>query len=217
MEIIREQQSRSIEITGEQAQQRSLQPRIQKVDGTLRQIQSNKEHLEPKVVALGPFNWGNDQEHLKPMERYKNIAAGWFMSLATNKKEDNIAEVEANKVYNDFIKEATRVSSPIECYADGCFILHFIHLIVEGWPDHLSKSSPRLNPRDIVRDMFLLENQIPFSILKALMGIQSGLEFEMSSISAFIFIFFLDQYEFYSRQISCFRVPIFIFKELFFA
>ncbi|RWR76644.1 UPF0481-like protein [Cinnamomum micranthum f. kanehirae] len=212
VEIIEEQQRRSIKITGEQEQPRSSKPRIQKVDGTLRQIQSNNEHFEPKVVALGPYNWGNDQEHLKPMERYKNIAAGWFISLATNKKEDNVTEVDANKVYDDFIIKATSESSPIQCYADpksirdrfggetfmrrmfldGCFILHFIHLVVvQGWPDHLSKSGLRLNQQDIVRDMFLLENQIPFSILNALMKIPSN-PFDKPFDPDFILIWNLD-------------------------
>ena len=53
-------------------------------------------------------------------------------------------------------------------FLDGCFIIRFIDLVVNG--SNLSESG-YLNQPLIMRDMFLLENQIPFSILKALMGL----------------------------------------------
>ena len=90
-------------------------------------------------------------------------------------------------------------------FLDGCFILHFIHLLLKG------------RPMICLRVALILINKIliSFSILNALMRIPSPLELDWESISTFISLFFLDPHEFYTRQISCFRVPIFIFNELF--
>ena len=90
------------------------------------------------------------------MEPYKEIAARWFVSLATgnNYADAVITKEESNNVYNKFINAKVRtgvLSSPRDCYADdfmdrynqadlmgmmffldGYFILHFIHLLVEG-------------------------------------------------------------------------------------
>lgn len=129
-------------------------PRMQKVARILREIKSNKKCFDPLVVSLGPYH--NGEERLMPMEHSKKVTARWFISLAAeNKPADTVPGFEAKTIYRKFITEVTSKSSPRECYAnmfleeiqfeefmrmmflDGCFILHFVHLVVKGseeWP-----------------------------------------------------------------------------------
>ncbi|XXG50469.1 hypothetical protein AAC387_Pa02g4472 [Persea americana] len=79
------------------------------------------------------------------MESYKEVAARWFFSHSGGNKSVQ----EANVVYHKFVAEVTRESSLKGYYADhqddigeedfmqmmfldGCFILHFIHLVLNG-------------------------------------------------------------------------------------
>ncbi|RWR74677.1 UPF0481-like protein [Cinnamomum micranthum f. kanehirae] len=213
-----------INIMKGEAPQTRAKPLIQKVSRTLREIESNKSCFDPLVVSLGPYHHG--QERLMQMEDYKSVAARWFVSLAThNKPPGTITDMEVQVAYQHFITVA-RESCPTHCYADkffllkftyndfmrmmfldGCFILHFIHLVVEG-SDELSNTS-HLNQPLILRDMFLLENQIPYSILKALMSLLQPNQ--SNEINRFIELVFLLQHK---QPRSCSN-PINLFIEFF--
>ena len=232
IEMMNEQEERSIKITNEQAEQPTRpKTRIQKVDKTLLQIGSNNTCFYPLVVSLGPYHHG--KEHLLPMERYKNVAARWFISLVMNKRASTITEMvdQANGVYDKFIEKAPSVSSLIESYdaaeflptfeaedfmrmmfLDGCFILHFIHLALYGRSGEVLESSHLLNQPLIVRDMFLLENQIPYPILNALMSLLPDQEIPKAWIMEFIFTFFLPPFEFNFSAIGFWRVLVLIFE-----
>ncbi|XXG50479.1 hypothetical protein AAC387_Pa02g4482 [Persea americana] len=185
-------------------------PRIQRVAITLREIKSNETCFDPLVVSFGPYHHG--KARLMPMENHKEIAARWFVSLANNNlSADAITESGARTTYDQFVEAATKESSPRDCYddkfiteiefkdfmrmmfLDGCFILHFIHLVVT-WSDELFKSG-HLNQPLILRDMFLLENQIPYSILTALISLLPKKSMESSEIENFIDRVFLPQHE----------------------
>ncbi|XXG50466.1 hypothetical protein AAC387_Pa02g4469 [Persea americana] len=191
-----------IEIFNEQEPQSGRKPRIQKVAETLRLIESNKTCFNPWLVSFGPYHHGED--HLKPMERYKKVAAGWFLSIATGNNRANaiMNEKVVNNVYDKFVAEVTRESSPRDYYAntfmeeynqekfmkmmflDGCFILYFIHLFVERPHGERLLDRSHLNGQAILRDMFLLENQIPYTVLKALMSLvpNQSIESETSNV-----------------------------------
>ncbi|XXG50477.1 hypothetical protein AAC387_Pa02g4480 [Persea americana] len=158
IDIVNQQELRRlIKMTEEQAEQ-STRPktRIQKVDKTLR-TESNSQCFDPLVVSLGPYHHG--KEHLMSMEQYKNVAAAWFILFATGNLANDITNMEAINIYQKFVEKATSK----DCYADnfddkyneadlmrmmfldGCFILHFIHLLVTGSSDDLTKSSHNLD------------------------------------------------------------------------
>ncbi|XXG51807.1 hypothetical protein AAC387_Pa03g0298 [Persea americana] len=207
-------------IKGEDPPGRS-KPRIQEAVETLSQIESNKTCFHPYVVSFGPYHHG--KHHLKPMEHYKEVASRWFISLtAGNNRADAITNEEAKNVYDKFIAEVPSVSSLRECYADGavdsyneadflrmmfldgCFILYFIHLVVKG-PDDLSKKSHYLNQPLIIRDMFLFENQIPYSILTALMSLNPE-HCGHGRVVHFIYMIFLPPRGFALHVITSFRL-----------
>eukprot|EP00268_Persea_americana_P051194 TRINITY_DN5633_c0_g1_i21.p1 TRINITY_DN5633_c0_g1~~TRINITY_DN5633_c0_g1_i21.p1 ORF type:complete len:348 (-),score=26.14 TRINITY_DN5633_c0_g1_i21:143-1186(-) len=96
-------------------------------------------------------------------------------------------------------------------FLDGCFILHFIHLVVNGWSDDVS-SSNHLIPKHIVRDMFLLENQIPYRILSVLMNLMDVKKDLRVWIMEFIFRVVLPPFEFNFSVMGCWRV-LFVIDE----
>ncbi|RWR74670.1 upf0481 protein [Cinnamomum micranthum f. kanehirae] len=212
--------------------QTKAKPQIQKVAGILRETESNQTCFDPLVVSFGPYHHGKPR--LRPMESYKEVAARWFFSLsAGNKPKKSISDVEVKNVYDKFVAEATKELSPRENYADnfidiynqaefmkmmfldGCFILYFIHHLVVKVTDDLPESG-HLNQRHILRDMFLLENQIPYSILKALMSLLPNRSFDDDVIIEFIYVVFLPPYEINLNNIGFFKLLFFIFKNMFF-
>ena len=112
IDIINKEHKRLTEKTGNQAdeQQTRRRTQIRKADKRLRD--SNRTCFDPSVVSFGPFHHGKPE--LDQMESYKSISAVWFISLATGKRANDIAEIESN-VYQKFIEKAKL--SPRGCYA----------------------------------------------------------------------------------------------------
>ncbi|KAA8518026.1 hypothetical protein F0562_015493 [Nyssa sinensis] len=147
-------------------------PKMQKVPRKLRKIESNKECFDPLVVSIGPYHHGKPE--LEPMEKFKILWAQQYAKLS---------QVPIGILYN---KVAEVARDARECYLvgstdeigdeafarmmflDGCFVLHFIYCIIEGKQKDLKIKS---NDTALVRrDLFLLENQVPFQVLEALMS-----------------------------------------------
>lgn len=206
-----------IEKTDKQEGERKRKPRIQ----TVAHNKSDKTPFCPSVAKFGPYHHTDSSDSLN---KDKNLAARWFISLATGKRPANsITPVEAKTIYNNFFEAATKsCPSPTDCYIpkifskptfmrmmflDGCFILHFIHLVVRGSND-LSETS-HLNRQQIVRDMFLLENQIPYTILETLISLlpghsnESNQRIEAKDMDEFIEKIFFPRHEFPSSSMTC--------------
>ncbi|CAK7324135.1 unnamed protein product [Dovyalis caffra] len=144
------------------------EPIIPGVPSELREVEKNKDCYMPRVVSIGPCHHG--KEELEKMEKLKIQIAGQFV-------EDE--RVIAEEMYRK-VKEL--VGYARECYAeelthqfndekfaqmmflDGCFILDF-------FDNELEKKKIR-NEEEVAlvkRDLFLLENQLPFQVLLPLM------------------------------------------------
>ncbi|RWR75428.1 UPF0481-like protein [Cinnamomum micranthum f. kanehirae] len=175
-------------IIEEPGPRRTSKPLVQTVAQTLRGISRNKTCFDPSVVSFGPYH--RDKPHLKPMERYKEVTALWFIKPSDNPVKA-ITREEAKQVYDEFVAKVPSVSSLRGCYTDkfvrtindaefmhmmfldGCFMLYFIRLFLDQSSDLLETS--HLNRPLILRDMFLLENQIPYSVLVALKSLKPSL------------------------------------------
>ncbi|KAF8398279.1 hypothetical protein HHK36_017206 [Tetracentron sinense] len=148
--------------------------RIQKVPPMLREIQANKTCYDPSVVAIGPYHHGKPQ--LELAEKLKTTTARQFVS-------------ESGKDITVFYKRVAEVAGDArKCYAegstdnfddiaftkmmflDGCFILYLIDFTVNKKPNHMKMKCHDI--AFVLRDLFLLENQIPFLVLKALMSLR---------------------------------------------
>ena len=158
---------------GDNAMHGCPKPKIQKVIFWLRDHKDFKKYFEPRVVSLGPIHLGMPKYQLG--EKYKLVLACDFIKSSGkgirdlySKIEEKIKElrdcyeVEVTKDYND-------ESLAWLLFLDGCAVLQYIYCATH-------KKFKDLNIKmDFVvfgqQDIFLLENQLPYRLLKWLMSL----------------------------------------------
>ncbi|KAI3801322.1 hypothetical protein L1987_29426 [Smallanthus sonchifolius] len=135
----------------------------------------NRECYEPAVVSLGPYH--HNRTELAQAERYKLMTLEEFR-LSCSKTigflYNKVFEVvqDARKCYIDGSTDAyddeefTRMM-----LRDGCFVLFFIECISHASNKKLLNNDylGALGVANVTRDIFLLENQIPFAVLEVLL------------------------------------------------
>ncbi|KAD3068351.1 hypothetical protein E3N88_36231 [Mikania micrantha] len=137
----------------------------------------NQAYYQPAVVSLGPYH--HNQPELAQAEKYKLITLEEF-GLSCNKTMgflyNKVFQVvdDARKCYiggstdgyND--EEFTRMM-----LRDGCFVLFYIDCISSGNNKILLNNEylGALGFANVTRDIFLLENQIPFVVLEVLLAL----------------------------------------------
>ncbi|XP_073261503.1 UPF0481 protein At3g47200-like [Populus alba] len=155
-----------------------------KVPSTIRQIKQNEQCYDPSLVSIGPYHHGKDE--LKEMEKLKVTFARQFVEETVNdvnqerykeKYQEMYRRVEqmASRVRKYYIEDASSQLKNEEfaqmMFFDGCFILQFLFCLLKQ-PEKLKMSS-----HDVVlvaRDLFLLENQLPFEVLNELTRLRFG-------------------------------------------
>ncbi|XP_076907960.1 UPF0481 protein At3g47200-like [Bidens hawaiensis] len=163
----------------ETSQDHKRQRHIQKVPPLLLESEKglkNRNCYEPAVVSLGPYHY--KQTRLAKAEEYKLITLEEYRS-GTGKSikflYNKVFEVvhEARKCYIDGSTDAYNDEEFSRMMLrDGCFILFFIECIscenikVMLFNEHLGA----LRLANVARDIFLLENQIPFVVLEVLLN-----------------------------------------------
>ncbi|KAH8485744.1 hypothetical protein H0E87_027255 [Populus deltoides] len=175
---------------------RQTVPKFPKVPSTIRQIKQNQECYDPSLVSIGPYHHGKDE--LKEMEKLKVSFARQFVKDCVNDVNQERYKEKYQEMYRRVEQVASRVrkyyieneSSQLKnegfaqmMFFDGCFILQFLFCLLKQ-PEKLKMSS-----HDVVlvaRDLFLLENQLPFEVLNELTRIlpstnPKGQESEMTA------------------------------------
>ncbi|XP_060174613.1 UPF0481 protein At3g47200-like [Lycium barbarum] len=177
-------------------------PKIQMVPEILRGIESNISCYEPLVVAIGPFHHGKPK--LQPMEKYKEKLAFQFADQES-KYVGVSSRLLTNSVTKDelYIRVKNIVPNVRDCYAedlikdyndeefaqmmfvDGCFILQYI---LRGFvPGNIKQLHMKITDIALIRrDLFLLENQLPFEVLQVLMTYKFNKDEGMKMINQFI-------------------------------
>ncbi|KAJ9548068.1 hypothetical protein OSB04_020611 [Centaurea solstitialis] len=138
----------------------------------------NQQYYEPAVVSLGPYH--HDRPDLAQAEKYKLITLKEF-SFSIGRKIDYLY----NKVF-EVVHEARK------CYIDGstdrfsdadfnrmmlrdaCFVLFFIECTSLATKKILLNNEylGAFGFANVVSDIFLLENQIPFVVLEVLLDLR---------------------------------------------
>ncbi|KAL6323936.1 hypothetical protein AAG906_006206 [Vitis piasezkii] len=152
-------------------EERTQWPRIPTVPLMLRGTRDFKKLYEPRVISFGPYHHG--KSHLSPGEMIKSQCAQKFIADSNQQIEDLYKKIESKieKVRKCYDWRAT-VDYDDQALAwmmllDGCFLLHLIRCVVRRKESQL----PGLNVKDRFitsrdPDLFLLENQLPFGVLK---------------------------------------------------
>ncbi|CAL5351837.1 unnamed protein product [Camellia sinensis] len=148
--------------------------KIQKVPKILLQMgtESTEKCYEPQLVAIGPYH--HENENLKSFEKFKFQFTREYVkscgpSYSINDLYNKVADVaiEARNCYaEDTNIDATDFT--LMMFLDGCFILQYIHYMTHK--EEQAKMKMKNHEKAFVqRDLFLLENQLPFKVLQALM------------------------------------------------
>ena len=143
---------------------------IYRVPQKLRKV--NMEAYTPRVVSIGPLHHG--EEHLIAMEEHKLRYLRNFLSESGKTLEECVEIISREeKSVRDCYMERINMSSKefVEMILlDGCFIIEVI--LGPRNPDLIGPND-RIYDKpwlitDVIRDMTLLENQLPFSLLQIL-------------------------------------------------
>ncbi|KAB5519360.1 hypothetical protein DKX38_023679 [Salix brachista] len=164
----------SMTIEGGKNQQKS--PLIPKVPSKFRQVIQNRDCYDPSVVSIGPYHHWN--EGLEEMEGLKFALACHFVKDSGGRPEEMYRKVkqeakDARKCYME--DEATKKFDEEQfsrmMFIDGCFILQFIYYFLHE-PENLMMSNYEASL--VTKDLFLLENQLPFVVLESLLSFRAG-------------------------------------------
>lgn len=152
--------------------QRYSGPMIPKVPDKLMKHE-NEDSYKPSVVSIGPYHYKDRQNKLHEVEKLKVQMARQFV-LDSKIKDIEILYSEVAKVAENAKRFYEGCS--LHCFddeqftrmmfLDGCFILQFIRDVMYN---KLDMSDQQII--DVKRDLLLLENQLPFAVLKSLMSL----------------------------------------------
>ncbi|XP_008800266.1 UPF0481 protein At3g47200-like [Phoenix dactylifera] len=151
-------------------QYKNAQPLICRAPELLCKDEKSAKFFYPEVVAIGPYH--RCKANLKLAEDHKLAAALKFTSGRCihefyNKVKNVTAQARA--CYADKF-ELTDEEFACMLFFDGCFLLHFIDCCVKKKMEEFTMST---HLHGFIRgDMFLLENQLPFVVLDALMSLK---------------------------------------------
>ncbi|TQE05996.1 hypothetical protein C1H46_008420 [Malus baccata] len=174
----------------EAAQKQNAEPKIQRVPIMLRDHKSFEPRVcfEPRVVALGPYHHG--KEKYEQAEKVKLLLTANFLkdSDQTTNAETLLKKVgdEINDLRECYDEKATKdyddEALAWMLFVDGCSTLEFMY--------KYEKLEEFKIKRDQVafaeQDMFLLENQLPYRLLKWLIKKSKILQEVNASIEEFI-------------------------------
>ncbi|KAL6272734.1 hypothetical protein ACE6H2_023426 [Prunus campanulata] len=137
----------------------------------LRDHPKNDKYYEPRVVAIGPFHHGSKPKY-EQAEKIKLQLAANFVKDSEQNDANLLKTVEENikDLRECYDEEATKGfdddSLAWMLFVDGCSTLEFIY----KYDDLESFNIKRDQVAFAEQDMFLLENQLPYQLLKLLMS-----------------------------------------------
>ncbi|GKV10425.1 hypothetical protein SLEP1_g21789 [Rubroshorea leprosula] len=152
--------------------------RIFMVPNPLREI--NEKAYDPLVISIGPYHYG--KKHLKAMEVQKMKSLKSILDRGRENSVDKYVmalkemEEEIRRFYSENLDHIDRQDLVEMMLLDGFFIIDFISSTNELTDFHR---------RNVMRDLLLVENQLPFSVLSTLHSLsmdQRGLNRDVKDI-----------------------------------
>ncbi|XP_060212498.1 UPF0481 protein At3g47200-like [Lycium barbarum] len=156
------------------------QPPMPQVHFMMRQESKESEDYDPKVVSLGPYHHG--KTNLKFVEDYKPKAVELFIAGTKNENE-YLKEILKYIGYarRCYLEEYTRKYTDKEfarmMLQDACVILNYIESKEMSWKrDEMTRHIGIAVYNSLGRDIYLLENQVPFRILEILVVLRDNMD-----------------------------------------
>ncbi|XP_028798567.1 UPF0481 protein At3g47200-like [Neltuma alba] len=159
----------------EDGQTLNAPPKIQKVQPYLRNRPDFAKYYSPKLVSIGPIHRKDTQENLKQGEHYKMIWAAMYLEDTAQSAECLFAEIRrrlpalkqlyTEDAIEDFLDKDEELAWIF--LMDGCAVLRFIQQADSNCPEVDLKV--KIDQLVLVQqDLLLLENQLPYELLKLL-------------------------------------------------
>ncbi|CAN6336036.1 unnamed protein product [Urochloa humidicola] len=141
-------------------------------------------HIRPVAVAIGPYHHASP--HVQEMGQAKRAALDEFCRVTSQPRvvvQEKIASV-AKSAHGCYAKDSTLRYLPHNQFVDmmmldGCFLLQFMVSMCPDDPNAPPEEDPLMSRAEvhsrmdsIARDVLLLENQIPWLVLEALMELR---------------------------------------------
>lgn len=146
---------------------------IYKVPNKLRRL--NPDAYSPRVVSIGPFHHG--KEELQAMEEHKYRYLQSFLTRTSFSLEQLVGvartwEAKARSCYAEDV-ELNSDEFVKMLVVDGSFL---VELMLISWDPRLRGENDRIYGKpwminDVFRDMVLIENQLPYFVVKSLVGL----------------------------------------------
>nr|CAD1840821.1 unnamed protein product [Ananas comosus var. bracteatus] len=150
-------------------------PIIRRVHYLLRSIEKGDQYFNPEVVAIGPYHRHDPQ--VQPAEAIKKAVALDFCKSSRRSVREFYKVVRdvtplARLCYADRFDDISDKEFADMMFFDGCFLLQFIVTATGYIPASLSveRWMSSFNLDRVFRDVMLLENQLPWVVLEALMS-----------------------------------------------
>ncbi|CAJ1947614.1 unnamed protein product [Sphenostylis stenocarpa] len=145
-------------------------PKIQKVPHYLRGREHFAKHYSPKLVAIGPIH--RNDSNLELGQKYKLIWAAMYLER-TNQDAKNLFQKILSNIgrlkelfADDVIEKLTDEELSWMLFVDGCSLLQILD---KGKPHASQEINVKIDQLVLVlHDILLLENQLPFDVLKLL-------------------------------------------------
>ena len=161
--------NRIVQKAKERIPSQSQWPRLPKVPHMLRGTQDFKKLYEPRVISIGPYHHGKPD--LGRVEMIKPLYAEQFLAGINQDFKDLYTKIESKieavrKCYDT--KPTNRYNDEALIWMmllDGLFLLQFIGSTVDP-RDDMSNVLRDHQINFVTQDLFLLENQLPFGVLK---------------------------------------------------
>ncbi|XP_014506369.1 uncharacterized protein LOC106766127 [Vigna radiata var. radiata] len=152
-------------------------PKIQKVASYLRDREHSKNHYLPRLVSIGPIDHGKRKLELgekyklmwtaKYLQRTKQDGPTLYQKIASNIK--HLKEQFAEDVIRDFDGDDEKLSWTL--FVDGCSLLQILE---KANLEDRKEMNLKVDQLVLVcQDVLLLENQLPYEVLKLLSGHQN--------------------------------------------
>ena len=162
-------------------QSQTVTPKIQKVPTVLRGDSNFVKQYEPTMVSLGPIHHHNSKYESGEGYDYKQILINDFVQASGQELDSLKQQIENIQQLRDFFEtELIKKNHDDKLLAsmlceDGCAILQYIYRPPTETKYHV-----------IAQDILLLENQIPYKVLKELMRLSNNKDQLEKSIATFI-------------------------------
>ncbi|KQJ94911.1 uncharacterized protein LOC112271436 [Brachypodium distachyon] len=168
---IEEQSQKSMEKL--EANFSSIGTKIHRFPRGLRCVSRDGRYIEPSFASFGPYHHGSPQ--VQEVEEVKHVAAHYLCLKSGHSFEEVYSKIasisgEARSCYADGDAAVARfndVELANMMFLDGCFLLWY--LLDEKEPALLLNRMILSTGPCMLRDIFLLENQLPWLVLEALM------------------------------------------------